>query len=55
MLVRTNLKSGDSSYTVQEGDTLIKIARQFYGVNVTPEQVSLLYGVNDNVIGIDPC
>jgi len=55
MIVRTNLKSGDNSYTVQEGDTLSKIAQQFYGTNVTPEQVSLLYGVNDNVIGIDPC
>ncbi len=55
MKVRTDLKSGDNSYTVQEGDTLTKIAQQFYGANATPEQVSLLYGVNDLVIGVDPC
>jgi nucleoid-associated protein YgaU len=53
MNVRTNLKSGSACYTVQSGDSLCKIATNFYG-SCTEANVGKIYYSNQATIGSDP-
>ncbi len=51
MKIRTHIRSGDSWYTVQAGDSLSSIAQLFYGSNTGWDQI---YNTNLNVIGSNP-
>ncbi|MEI7989007.1 MAG: LysM peptidoglycan-binding domain-containing protein [Chloroflexota bacterium] len=51
MRVKTNVKSGDSWYTVQAGDNLTKIAQRFYGAGGNWQ---VIYNANRNTIGPNP-
>ena len=50
MVVRTALQAGAACYTVQSGDSLCKIAQQFYGA-CTEDNVNKIYFSNLTTIG----
>lgn len=53
MNIRTNLQSGSACYTVQSGDSLSKIAKNFYG-SATTSNVNKIYYSNMTTIGSNP-
>ena len=53
MNVRTNLQSGSACYTVQSGDSLSKIAKNFYG-SANSSNVNKIYYSNMTTIGPNP-
>ncbi len=53
MKIRTDIKAGDACYTVQSGDNLSYIARDFYG-NESADSVGKIYYSNEATIGPDP-
>jgi hypothetical protein len=55
MKVRTSVHSGASWYSVQDADSLAKIAQAFYGPSATADDVIRIYQTNKTAIGIDPC
>ena len=53
MYVRTDVKSGASCYTVQQGDSLSKISQKYYG-NMSQDNVNKIYYSNQATIGPNP-
>jgi len=53
MKIKTDIKAGDACYTVQSGDNLSYIARDFYG-NESADSVGKIYYSNEATIGTDP-
>jgi nucleoid-associated protein YgaU len=53
MYVRTDMKSGAACYTVQSGDSLSKIAQNFYG-SQSADNVNKIYYSNLTTIGANP-
>ena len=53
MVVRTKLQAGAACYTVQKGDSLCKIATQFYG-SCSDANVDKIYYSNMATIGSNP-
>jgi nucleoid-associated protein YgaU len=53
MKIRTALQSGAACYTVQSGDSLSKIATQFYGSG-SANNVNKIYYSNQTTIGSNP-
>jgi len=53
MDVRTDLKAGQASYTVQSGDNLSYISDKFYG-NMNADNVGKIYYSNQETIGPNP-
>ena len=53
MKIRTNLKSGDACYTVQQGDSLSAISQKYYG-NQSADNVARIYYSNQATIGPNP-
>ena len=53
MYVRTDIKSGAASYTVQSGDSLSTISQQIYG-SQSAEGVGKIYYSNMETIGSNP-
>jgi nucleoid-associated protein YgaU len=53
MKIRTALQSGAACYTVQSGDSLSKIATQFYGSG-SADNVNKIYYSNQTTIGSNP-
>jgi nucleoid-associated protein YgaU len=53
MKIRTAIQSGAACYTVQSGDSLSKIATQFYGSG-SADNVNKIYYSNQTTIGSNP-
>ncbi len=53
MKIRTDMKSGAACYTVQSGDSLSKIATNFYGSG-SADNVNKIYYSNLATIGPNP-
>ena len=53
MKIRTGMKSGAACYTVQSGDSLSKIANNFYG-SMSSNNVNKIYYSNQTTIGSNP-
>ena len=53
MKIRTGMKLGAACYTVQSGDSLSKIANQFYG-SMSSNNVNKIYYSNQATIGPNP-
>jgi nucleoid-associated protein YgaU len=53
MKIRTDMKSGAACYTVQSGDSLSRIATQFYGSG-SANNVNKIYYSNMATIGSNP-
>jgi nucleoid-associated protein YgaU len=53
MKIRTDMKSGAACYTVQSGDSLSKIATNFYGSG-SSNNVNKIYYSNQATIGSNP-
>jgi LysM repeat protein len=53
MKIRSELKAGAACYTVQKGDNLAYIARDFYG-SMTKSNVDKIYQANRKTIGANP-
>jgi nucleoid-associated protein YgaU len=53
MKIRSEIKVGSACYTVQPGDNLAYIARDFYG-KMTNANVDKIYQANRTTIGPNP-
>ena len=53
MKTKTDIRAGDACYTVQSGDNLSYISRDFYG-NESPDNVNRIYYSNKTTIGPNP-